>query len=185
MADKRISELPLLSTLSDAALLPVEQDGAASAVKGSVLKSALKGTTFRPSVSAEGVLTWTNDGGLSNPAPVDLVAAVLAALPGNGGGSENTTKHNVTWELYGASCDNQVDSVADGASFSATITPQRGMTISAESYVTMDNIDITDSAVTDNEVDLVIDIESVTGEIHIYVVAYATEPISEQEAGDG
>ncbi len=39
------------------------------------------GATFVPSVSAEGVISWANDGGLANPEPVDLVAAVLAALP--------------------------------------------------------------------------------------------------------
>ena len=30
------------------------------------------GTTFTPSVSVDGVLSWTNDGGLENPAPVDI-----------------------------------------------------------------------------------------------------------------
>ena len=30
------------------------------------------GTTFTPSVSAAGVLSWTNDGGKANPAPVNL-----------------------------------------------------------------------------------------------------------------
>ena len=30
------------------------------------------GTTFFPSVSAEGVISWTNDGGLQNPAPVNI-----------------------------------------------------------------------------------------------------------------
>lgn len=45
------------------------------------------GTTFTPSVSASGVLSWTNDGGKQNPESVDLVAAVLAALPTWEGGS--------------------------------------------------------------------------------------------------
>ncbi len=31
-----------------------------------------KGTTFTPSVSAEGVISFTNDGGLSNPTPVNI-----------------------------------------------------------------------------------------------------------------
>lgn len=31
-----------------------------------------KGVTFTPSVSLSGVISWTNDGNLSNPAPVDL-----------------------------------------------------------------------------------------------------------------
>jgi hypothetical protein len=44
------------------------------------------GYTFVPSVSADGVISWTNDGGLDNPAPVDLTAAVLAALPTWNGG---------------------------------------------------------------------------------------------------
>lgn len=30
------------------------------------------GTTFTPSVSAAGVISWTNDGGLDNPAPVNI-----------------------------------------------------------------------------------------------------------------
>lgn len=39
------------------------------------------GTTFTPSVSSAGVISWTNDGGLENPASVDLVTAVINALP--------------------------------------------------------------------------------------------------------
>jgi hypothetical protein len=39
------------------------------------------GATFIPSVSENGVISWTNDKYLENPPPVDLVAAVLAALP--------------------------------------------------------------------------------------------------------
>ena len=33
------------------------------------------GTTFTPSVSSAGVISWTNDGGKTNPQSVDLVAA--------------------------------------------------------------------------------------------------------------
>ena len=43
------------------------------------------GTTFFPSVSDEGVLSWTNNGGLQNPKPVDIVSAVVSALPIYGG----------------------------------------------------------------------------------------------------
>lgn len=39
------------------------------------------GTTFVPSVSSAGVISWTNDGGRVNPQNVDLVAAVIQALP--------------------------------------------------------------------------------------------------------
>lgn len=37
------------------------------------------GVTFTPSVSADGVLSWTNDGGLENPAPVNIKGADGAA----------------------------------------------------------------------------------------------------------
>lgn len=39
------------------------------------------GVTFTPTVSEQGVISWTNDGGRQNPPSVDLVAAVLNALP--------------------------------------------------------------------------------------------------------
>lgn len=39
------------------------------------------GVTFTPSVSAAGILSWTNNGGLVNPASIDLVSAVINALP--------------------------------------------------------------------------------------------------------
>lgn len=39
------------------------------------------GTTYIPYVSAEGVLSWTNDGSKENPASVDIVTAVIAVLP--------------------------------------------------------------------------------------------------------
>ena len=38
------------------------------------------GAVFTPSVSANGIISWTNNGGLANPTPVDLVAAVVARL---------------------------------------------------------------------------------------------------------
>lgn len=39
------------------------------------------GVVYVPTVSSEGVISWSNNGGLDNPTPVDLVAAVIAALP--------------------------------------------------------------------------------------------------------
>ena len=39
------------------------------------------GTTFYPSVSADGIISWENDGGKQNPEPVNLVSAVISALP--------------------------------------------------------------------------------------------------------
>lgn len=45
------------------------------------------GTTFTPSVSSDGVISWTNDGGKPNPQSIDLVDAVLDALPTWTGGA--------------------------------------------------------------------------------------------------
>lgn len=39
------------------------------------------GTTFTPSVSSAGVISWSNDGGKSNPTSINLVDAVINALP--------------------------------------------------------------------------------------------------------
>ena len=39
------------------------------------------GIIYMPSVSSSGVLSWSNDGGEENPDPVDIVTAVLSALP--------------------------------------------------------------------------------------------------------
>ena len=50
------------STLFQGAAGPAGKDGADGA----------NGTTFTPSVSSSGVLSWTNDGGLSNPAAVNI-----------------------------------------------------------------------------------------------------------------
>lgn len=49
--------------------------------KGANGQNGTDGTTFTPSVSNAGVISWSNDGGKQNPASVDLVAAVIAALP--------------------------------------------------------------------------------------------------------
>lgn len=39
------------------------------------------GVTFTPSVSSAGVISWTNDGDRQNPQSIDMVAAVISALP--------------------------------------------------------------------------------------------------------
>lgn len=43
--------------------------------------NGIDGTTFYPYVSTDGVISWTNNGGKENPEPVDLVNAVISALP--------------------------------------------------------------------------------------------------------
>lgn len=49
------------------------------------------GTTFYPYVSEDGIISWENDGGKENPEPVNLVSAVIAALPVYNGEIENRT----------------------------------------------------------------------------------------------
>lgn len=49
--------------------------------KGENGTNGTDGTTFTPSVSSSGVLSWTNDGGKENPSSVDMVTAVINALP--------------------------------------------------------------------------------------------------------
>lgn len=49
------------------------------------------GVTFTPAVSEDGVISWTNDGGLPNPEPVNIKGP-----PGPGGGGDGTTV--VNWE---------------------------------------------------------------------------------------
>ena len=55
--------------------------------KGDKGDTGADGTTFTPSVSNAGVISWTNDGNKTNPASVDLVAAVISALPSASGRS--------------------------------------------------------------------------------------------------
>lgn len=40
-----------------------------------------RGAVYTPTISPDGVISWTNNGELENPEPFDLVGAVLAALP--------------------------------------------------------------------------------------------------------
>lgn len=58
------------------------EDEQQEAVKGE------NGATFIPSVSANGVISWTNDKNLPNPTPVNIVNAVIASLPVYGGETE-------------------------------------------------------------------------------------------------
>ena len=57
----------------------VEDDGSGNIVIKSLTSeeggTGTPGATFTPSVSEEGVISWTNDGGLENPAPVSIKGA--------------------------------------------------------------------------------------------------------------
>lgn len=67
------------------------------------------GATFTPYVSEDGILSWTNNKGLVNPAPVDLVALVIAAMPEQRlisiaiGGKVYQAVEGMTWSEWVAS----------------------------------------------------------------------------------
>ena len=52
------------------------------------------GATFTPSVSESGDLTWTNNKGLPNPAPVNIVSTVIEKLPAYNGECETNKIYN-------------------------------------------------------------------------------------------
>ena len=82
----------VLSWTNDAGLenpVPVDITGpqgerGASGAKGDKGDRGDAGYVFTPSVSAEGVISWTNDGGLTNPEPVSVRGA--QGSPGDDGG---------------------------------------------------------------------------------------------------
>lgn len=78
-ADYVYTETEILSyeTL-DERITKLEKNGGGGGSGGG---SGEDGATFTPSVSPEGVISWTNDKGLDNPESVDMVQAVLSALP--------------------------------------------------------------------------------------------------------
>lgn len=85
----KINQFPGTGVLSDTDILLVETSTGSNTRKIAYAdfrlliqnQSRSAFTTFFPHVSNAGVISWTNDGGKQNPEPVDLVAAVIAALP--------------------------------------------------------------------------------------------------------
>lgn len=62
------------------------EQGVANEQAGPAGTDGEDGVTFTPSVSSDGVLSWTNDGGLPNPAPVNIKGAPgTPGTPGTAG----------------------------------------------------------------------------------------------------
>ena len=62
---------------------PLMLDETGVAIKNALLQmagNAVAGTTYTPSVSNAGVLSWTNDGGKQNPQSVDIASAVRSVI---------------------------------------------------------------------------------------------------------
>jgi hypothetical protein len=66
----------LANISATATTLDANQNATASYNEGEIEIGVPKGTTFTPSVSSEGVLSWSNDGGKTNPQSVDIASAV-------------------------------------------------------------------------------------------------------------
>lgn len=113
------------------------------------------------------------DGLLKNAAytkDVTTEYAVFRAAFGLSGGDEPGTKTwSITSVLTNATSSNSATSVADGSSYSATITAEEGYTISSFT-VMMGGVDITDTAYADG----VITLAAVTGDVIITVNASAS-----------
>ena len=60
---------------------PGEETITRYSIKGEKGANGDSGVTYTPGVSESGVISWTNDGGMENPPDVDLVGAVINALP--------------------------------------------------------------------------------------------------------
>lgn len=82
---------------SDFILIPAGKDG----------EDGDAGATFTPAISEEGVLSWTNNGGLENPSPVNI-----KGNPGNIGPQGPAGAAAVSWAV--------LTSVSDSNSFSGT-----------------------------------------------------------------
>ena len=68
-------------------------DGRLKGDKGSPGADGADGVTFRPWVDSDGNLSWTNDGGLSNPATVNIKGA--KGSPGKDGSDATVTAQNI------------------------------------------------------------------------------------------
>lgn len=76
------------------------------------------GTTFTPSVSEEGVLSWTNDGGLPNPEPVDIKGPP-------GGGTDITAGDGLNKDGSTLSVDNPVRGIMTQGEYDALPEAQK------------------------------------------------------------
>ena len=109
------------------------------------------GTTFTPHVSADGVISWTNDGGLENPNPVNIMGSrattISISLPASrwSGNSQTVSNENLLTTGYGYIVTPSPDSFNEYAScmiraadittagqitFTAEETPANGLTVS-------------------------------------------------------
>lgn len=91
----QLGNLDLLETEACENLVAAINELAAGGYGGGTGEAGENGATFRPSVSAEGVLSWTNDKGLENPAPVNIKGPTGSrGEPGEQGYSLYATKEN-------------------------------------------------------------------------------------------
>lgn len=85
----------------------------ATGAKGATGATGAKGTTFTPSVSSDGVLSWTNDGGLTNPASVNIKGPKGDTGPAGSGGDVDLSSYATKSYV-----DSAIAAITDGDSTS-------------------------------------------------------------------
>lgn len=142
-----------LNDIQDSALALESEDGGGSgltATQIAALDGLLKNAAYTKDVTSE-------------------YTTFRAAFGLSGGDEPGTKTWSVTSVLTNATSSNSATSVANGSSYSATITAEEGHTISSVT-VMMGGVDITDTAYADG----VIAIAAVTGDVIITVNASAS-----------
>lgn len=99
---------------------PPGKDGAPGK-EGSPGPAGTNGGTYTPSVSSDGILSWTNDAGLPNPEPVNIMGP--QGEPGTGAvssfngrtGEIEPQKGDYTAEMVGAATVEQVNAAIQAA----------------------------------------------------------------------
>ena len=92
--------------------------------KGDTGEQGPQGVTFTPAVSTEGVISWTNDGGLSNPAAISIKGPQGEQGPAGPNEVSTTTATNISGILKGNG--STVQAAQAGADYAS---PANGVTI--------------------------------------------------------
>ena len=119
----------------------------------------ISATSFTSSQAVFNVSSWDN--GTYNNCKLKCVYT-------ESGGGTTDTYYAIKYSLKNANSSNSITSIKKGASYSTTISPEAGYTVT-EIYCVMNGINVTDSVVSGNN----INISNVTGEIVISVFTKA------------
>ena len=125
----------------------------------------ISATSFTSSEAVFNVSSWDN-GTYNN--------CKLKCIYTESGGGTTDIYYTITYTLNQATSSNSITSIKEGSSYSTTISPETGYTVT-EIYCVMGGTDISSSAVSGNN----INIPNVTGEIYITVITAESSPTTE------